>query len=308
MDNLSFPIDNFDRFAPKLGREDLPNENQLEKPIHIKGPKESKEGENHPVLKTADRIEEVIARLHAASASGSKLGIFVGRNDDQSIPNEEGWTWCSLDRAPTQNGLAENRLHLRMSFNDEDEMKKIQGIFDKVVLDRSVIKFMDDPWITLKNLLVLKPHAELVTESWAGVAGVENEGKYIPEKAIMMIPMEDFLLHDLLKKRAFNRWKQKTGEEKVEAFYQEFVSRKAQEKEEGFVSSGFEQDLKSEFQQHILETHNIEPKPIDRVPELLQHIQNHLLGLFKEVELVPGPYPYIGPNNEERYWTARHPI
>jgi hypothetical protein len=123
-------------------------------------------------------IEEMIARLYEAQKKGLKLALFVGREAEQSIPDETGWVWCSLNSAKLQRPLGKDRLHLPIDFNTTD-IQKIHGLFNKVVVDYSTLKFFDGaPWLALKKTLAQKPESELVTEDSPMKIAIASQKKF----------------------------------------------------------------------------------------------------------------------------------
>jgi hypothetical protein len=111
--------------------------------------------------------------------SNTKLCLFVGRTKDEKLPEAQAdETWISLDRSETiigaffsskqmcDNSKDPERIHLVIDLNDADEMSKIHRLFDKVVLDKSVIKFINlNPWIVLQGLLKNGDESELISET-----------------------------------------------------------------------------------------------------------------------------------------------
>ncbi len=267
-----------------------------------------------PCVDTAYKIEEVITQLQQAQKEGEfKLGLFVGRSQDETIPQEEGWLWCSLDSKEITSSL-HKRLHLCMDFNDQEEMQKIQRLFDKVVSDFSVLKFFRSPWKTLKSLLANKPDAELVAEGWAGFSIVKsiNHPIYQAAHATMVTPISDITNYHQEEERVFNQWKQNIGEQAVNEHYQKFLTDMPEdEKQETLrMYSGSDQGLQLNFMRTILKQNGLTPQKMDRVPELLAKIKAYLLRDFEEVTLMNGVYPYRDKKEEiiTEYWIARHPL
>ena len=130
-------------------------------------------------------LDRVIDRVKAAKATGLKVALFIGRNTDETMPREDGWTWFSLDRACNENFCDEH--HLQMNVNDEDRIRKISQLFNKVVVDNSVLKFILTPWKALHSLLVPDRESMLITEAWSGGASIElfKKLKLDPAEATM---------------------------------------------------------------------------------------------------------------------------
>lgn len=131
-------------------------------------------------------IDEIIARIKTlgmeVSNQGKKLGLFIGRTAKEALPSEEeeqDMIWASLDVEMGSIPL-EGRIHLKMDCNDESSMKKISHLFDKVVLDLSVLKFLhEDPWRRLGKLLKKEKEATLITEATGKISiGNKNDKSY----------------------------------------------------------------------------------------------------------------------------------
>lgn len=140
---------------------------------------------------TVTKLDDIISELRRVQVNGMKLALFVGRGPQQTVPQESGWIWCSLDLE--KKTVVSTRLHLEMNFNDTATMAKIQGLFDKVVSDYSVIKFISSPWKTLYNLLVSKPHAELIAESWTGIKYIREPLTFYPESGSLQVPISSLI-------------------------------------------------------------------------------------------------------------------
>jgi hypothetical protein len=267
---------------------------------------ELKEGEKNvpaPVQNVFQRTEVVIKHLRVAKEIGLKVGIFVGRREEQSIPNEQGWLWCSLDHA-LENPLP-GRLHFSMDFNDSNAMQQIQGLFDKVVLDISTLRSLNDPWLTLKNLVVHEPHAEIIAESLPGCGIVENidDVIYDARRAKMTCPTLDLFINKKRADKAYDAWEKALGAEQVEAEFQQFLSSRSPD---SLFPAETIKDQKLDFKNHILKTLPVEK--IDRRPGFLEAIRDHLKGLFHEVTLVDDtPFPYQDGPVKEQHWVLRNP-
>lgn len=264
---------------------------------------------------TAYKIDDVLNELKKAKEKGLKLALYVGRGHDQSIPIETDYVWCSLDNAPVDE-IEEGRLHLCMDFNNNAQMVKIRHLFDKVLTDLSVIKFMNYPWETLQKLLNPQPDSELISESWSGISSMTplDQAIYFTKKGTMSIPQKELEDFQKQEKIAFVGWKTKVGENEAESQYANFLANMSDKTKQDIlhVNNGKEEGLKLAFMHFILKSNNLEPKRINHVDQLHEITQQFLLTLFDEVQLLKGPYPYQEENQDEKvspiqYWTAKSP-
>jgi hypothetical protein len=119
-------------------------------------------------------LQDVISKIQSYTSQGKKIALMVGRTAMEILPHEENTVWVSLDESLTNCGpkdwlntrkITPDRLHLNMSFNDRDQMSSIKGLFDKVVIDGSVWKFIDervDPLRLFHAILKNNPQSEFI--------------------------------------------------------------------------------------------------------------------------------------------------
>lgn len=130
--------------------------------------------------KVIDRVQTLSKELHE---NGEKLCLFIGRTPGEPFPGfgqekEANDTWISLDMANKpwdrldQTGnqfiTTGKQLHLVMDMNNNDKLKKIQKLFDKIIVDLSTLKNYDDKdnaWYFLGKLLRPEPGSQLITET-----------------------------------------------------------------------------------------------------------------------------------------------
>lgn len=121
--------------------------------------------------------DEVIAQIKDATKAGQKVGLVIGRIDEEPLPSEEGWVWVSLDIEPRKI-IPPTRLHLVMDINEPQHQKKLQNLFNKVVVDASVLKFLHNkPWERLRTLLQPLPESTLITVLQKEMHGISTPYK-----------------------------------------------------------------------------------------------------------------------------------
>lgn len=264
------------------------------------------------VIQNAYKVEDVIARIYQAKEEGLKVGIFLGRVNNQDLPAEQGWKWFSLDNEMKDEGQKDH--HLQMDFNNEGQMSKIHHLFNKAVVDRSTIKCFDYPWPTLHQLLEDKPESELITEGSANISSTHvniqiTEPTLNPVKLSITIPLKDINEYEFAKKRNFDEWVGKMKLADVELLRQEFYNQNRSKKPENWTEEQKENALEEDFVNYILEKENIKPPgPPTYTQELYQKIKDHLeRKFFNEVTLHHGPFPYRAENQDTDFWVIRSP-
>ncbi|MFT4553322.1 MAG: hypothetical protein ACI9S8_001960 [Chlamydiales bacterium] len=113
-------------------------------------------------------LENSIAKITDLAFSEKKLCLFIGRQPHEELPHEEDEVWVSLDQEGVDL-LPPGRLHLQINANNQEQIERIQNLFDKVVLDWSCLKFFRDPWRGMGKLLKPLPTSELITEDTTGM-------------------------------------------------------------------------------------------------------------------------------------------
>lgn len=112
-----------------------------------------------------------LEKIQKLAQEGKSLGCFLCRWECQSLPIEENRIWISLDKGDLQKRPDKNRLHLVMDLENEQQMQKLQGLFDKVILDVNSLKFFKKPFRNFGLLLKDHQDSELVIEArvdWFG--------------------------------------------------------------------------------------------------------------------------------------------
>lgn len=217
-----------------------------------------------------------ISRIVALNNNGAKVCLFAGRTETENLPEEPGTIWVSLDEQMNSMPL-NGRIHLWMNLNNDDQMARIRDLFDKVVLDQSVLKFIGNPWARLGALLKPGLDSVLITEADTG---------QITNQELMRQEHEQGEAY-------FNNYTAVRTPEQLEVEYKEFIAQMPAEDREFYLDWGGEKELKTAFRNHIIQAGNL--------PDLMgQYIENRKLEnlerntlLFNEAQLVRDTnYPY----------------
>lgn len=145
---------------------------------------------NYAVSKVKQLSEEVFKRKE-------KLCLFIGRKPGEPFPGlgqekPENEIWVSLDNHKNINYdkkfIPNKQLHLLMDMNDNESLKKLYKLFDKVVVDNSTLKFHKEngvkTWYSLGKLLRPQRESQLITETL-------NFCVYPIEEIKKLMPAED---------------------------------------------------------------------------------------------------------------------
>lgn len=145
--------------------------------------------------------DEMINAIIELKCSNKKLALFIGRTEKESLPtdgeewmyeeSDKNYTWVSLDCAKCED-VPEERLHLSLDATKSEDIEIICGLFDKVVIDISVWKFLTDDnnqVFYLASLLTPGSKSKLMFESSVSSHSIEldiTEPKF--EKFTFAIP------------------------------------------------------------------------------------------------------------------------
>lgn len=134
-------------------------------------PKDVLQDNNRPkdVLQEVEKVKELSKSL---PAQGKQLCLFIGRQRHEELPQAENEVWVSLDPQLGKPTLDQDRIHLQAEIGSAESfipLKRMEKLFDRVVLDQSTLKFIgDDPWRKLARLLKDDPNSTLITEATTG--------------------------------------------------------------------------------------------------------------------------------------------
>lgn len=121
-----------------------------------------------------DKLNQLgIDAILKASTEGKKVGLIIGRDKDQPVPVEDGFLWVAGNIVGDP-AVLENRVDLQMDFNEPETVQKLQGLFDKVVVDFSTLKAIVGAWRFLRPMLKPLPESQLITELTKGICSIED--------------------------------------------------------------------------------------------------------------------------------------
>ena len=100
----------------------------------------------------------------------TKIGLIIGRSDNEPLPSKKGWIWISLS-LEKRKIFSTKRFHIKGDINTKGLQSNLKKIgFDVVIVDWSTIKFIHTPWVTLKSFLKMDDKSLLITELITGIS------------------------------------------------------------------------------------------------------------------------------------------
>ncbi len=115
-------------------------------------------------IDTSHNNETVIEKVKELRSSGIEVNVFIGKTPAASdcyreLPKaqyKEKWISLSLEFPDLDYYLDADRLHLVLDCNKSNDMQRISGLFDNVVIDSSVTKgFKNSALINIANMVAL---------------------------------------------------------------------------------------------------------------------------------------------------------
>lgn len=243
-------------------------------------------------IQTINNNQRVIHSIKDLSLRGNKIGLFIGRTLKEELPVEENVVWISFDKIVE--GDLSSRLHIVGNINQID--KKLEGLFDKVVVDQSTWKFFDeDPIPYLKGLLKINSTSELIFENAFQVVSFrddlpENEFDY--SSGLLNISMQNLYSYETETEAYFENFcVLHGGLENIKATeeYASFLALIADD----YDSYDGEEDIFEAFKEHIISGSGIQ-NPFTEFKDLAEkQMVDRLQKVFDQALLIKNStYPY----------------
>jgi len=239
-----------------------------------------------------DRRNQIgIDAIIKANEAGKKIGLVIGRCKNQPVPQEEGWLWVAgnIEGDPE---ILEGRIDLKMDFNQDETYSKLQGLFDKVVIDVSTIKFIRAQWERGKHLLKPLETSQLITEALSGCMGISPgvSGVDVDCRNAGISYSMDYLQKETEEgKQLFADWKSRVSDKELEA-----EKKACLEKHQGWIENEQDEKFENQFRYEILNKYFPDRYLAGREAGLegMERCRHYLKSLFNLVELYHGcPFP-----------------
>ena len=244
-----------------------------------------------------DRLNQLgIDTILKASTEGKKIGLIIGRDKNQPVPKEDGWLWVAGNIAGDPAAL-ENRVDLQMDFSAEETIQKLEGMFDRVVVDISTLKFILGAWQKVAPLLKPLSSSELITETSTGCMGILFDIKDVqvdfPNGSISY-PYSFQSKEMKENERLFQEWKDKVGETEFAKRKKDFLDNMEASERETLIGFGGEKELDLAFFYHILAEHYRNRYKANREATKVgvEHFRHDLKRLFDRVVVYDNAAPF----------------
>lgn len=248
------------------------------------------------VLEFTYDFEENVSKIKKLSMLDQKICLFIGRCADERLPIEKGCFWVSGDLHLAEKSFSSDRIHLRCDFTKPEQLIKLNGLFDKIVIDQSTCKFMEGDFISRFALLLKESSSSQL---------IFEVTPYMYNPGLETKEFENYFSHAIF---SLNYLSKDFDEDKsLYLEYQANVSSeekqfdlKAFKEEEGVQSNSWKcepENIEAQFRNYIikkirLQTNN--PTQMDQLrSRLIDSTQNHVGLIFQQVERIEhSTFPY----------------
>ena len=244
-----------------------------------------------------DRLNQLgIDTILKASTEGKKIGLIIGRDKDQAVPIEEGWLWVA-GNIRGDPAILENRVDLQMNFSDEGTIQKLEGMFDRVVVDISTLKFIRGAWQKVTPLLKPLLSSELITETSTGCMDLLPDIQEVQVDCLngsIEFPFS-FQSREMKENRLlFQKWKDKVGEKECTKKKKEFLDNRVASMGGKLIGFRSEKECDLAFFYHILNENY--PNRFNAKKEAekvgVEQFRQHLGSLFDQVVVYDDATPF----------------
>ena len=98
------------------------------------------------------KFGEMVGKIHQLLCEGKKTCLFVGRTSSEPLPpnnQEEEWISADMYRVSSGEESLSGRIHLWIDCNQQEAIESLTGLFDRIVVDWSTIKFLNNDFADL---------------------------------------------------------------------------------------------------------------------------------------------------------------
>jgi hypothetical protein len=136
-------------------------------------PKQPSEQTNFREIYENYHFGNVVTKLKQLQADGMLIYGFFGKTPFEALPKaEKNEVWVSIDHSvipyytadkeTTSTILDPNRLFLLLDCNQQEGLELVQGLFDKVVIDKSTPKFFENDFVRRFTILLHDSQSKMI--------------------------------------------------------------------------------------------------------------------------------------------------
>lgn len=242
---------------------------------------------------------KMVAKINDFIAEGKRVCLFVGKPAAQPLPeNNENEVWVSADKLIVFDIYREvkpDRMHLWIDCNQQAAIETLTGLFDRIVVDTSTIKFLNDDFARRFAVMLRNDTSSLIFESKTGVVGYRDKVAFDPNTYHLTLCLKDYGNDLMQQKFLMDQYYTQSSQLNCKWDFDEFQKS---------ISSNFLkllhkdpsklEDLKKAFSNHHLKKIGVISYSDRCIQWSEKKLESHLKQIYNHVEFhdqEPFPYP-----------------
>lgn len=247
------------------------------------------------------KLSETINKIKHIQAQGMSICLFIGRTPYERLPpdyNEakESEFWLSgdiflipcekhevLKEVPTIDN------HLWFDFNQQEGLDLIKGLFDKIVIDQSTVKCLENDFAKRFASLLRNSESEMIFENYfmMTLSNLQEDFKFNPSNLLFTVSTS--LLEKMMTAK-YSEYEKTHSKEEIEQDKKNFLMERSDYSDE------------TDFRYFIAGA------PLQSFyPNATALFKEHLSSIYNSVEVYEDGYPYTTNWGGEDYFVVRDP-
>jgi hypothetical protein len=242
----------------------------------------------------------MVGKIDQLVQGGKRASLFIGRTMLESLPEaseDEVWVSCDLFKGHKSKTPGADRIHLWMNCNQQEAIEVLKGLFDRVVIDTSTIKFLTNDFALRFSKLLRSPESCLIFESSSGVIIPRSEittRSFDTNTYTVEVPLEERAKRRDEVSKIMTQYEEETPLEQKEKDWQEYETTA---EAISFIEAGLSRDdLKNDFASYIVETRGGMQSDRAYKEELskwgIEQFKLHLETIYNCIDLRCKDFPY----------------
>ena len=253
---------------------------------------------------------EMVGKINQILSEGKKACLFIGRTSSEALPpndQKEEWISADIDRVNSGTESISGRIHLWIDCNQQDAIESLRGLFDRIVIDWSTIKFLNDDFAKRFSVMLRSPESSLIFESSSQCSGGEvSERTFCKQLYRVSYPLDDLRSETKRRQNYIDEYYKLTSADQQQEDWKEFMETPIGKL---FAERGFGKErLEPNFISFMMKKAGMQ-RFVDQCSKWgIEQLKSHLETLFEHVELhSEEPFPYPANWNGIGYFLVSHP-
>ena len=179
-------------------------------------------------MDTPYEFGEMVGKINQILSEGKKACLFIGRTSSEALPpNDQKEEWVSADMYRVNSGKEgiPGRIHLWIDCNQQDAIESLRGLFDKIVIDQSTTKFLNDDFAKRFSVMLRSPESTLIFETPTDQYGTYDVSKrtFSKQSYVVSIPNNDIFEELERQHNYLSEYYQSTSADQQDQDWKEFM-------------------------------------------------------------------------------------